>query len=405
MGTPPLRLARGTRTDPVCHAQVAHPLFVPTHIGSVFSRLNQPRHPVDNPYMDPRNVPDVSVVVPMHNELDNLPATVERIAASVAAAGCTYEIVAVDDGSTDATRARLEQMAVSDSHLQVVSYPVNRGRGYALRRGFASARGRIIATIDADLSYDPEFIVRMVRVLEEQPESDFVVGSPYAKGGGTVHVPRGRLLMSRWGNRVLALAMPGKLTAVTGILRAYRREVLDVLDLESNDKEIHLEIVSKALAAGFVPVEIPAVLTGRCRGKSKFLLRATVGSHLIFSFYEKPVLLFGLVGALLVGLGLGVGLHLIFLWQSGVLNPDRPLIPLTMILLVGGLQVLLFGFLGSQIVQVRREVYRTQKNMRMLTQTLAKQYRQDHQGRDDIIVTPSVRQSRPRTAPEHTSVV
>jgi glycosyltransferase involved in cell wall biosynthesis len=309
--------------------------------------------------------PDISVVVPMHNEADNLPEVVLRIATAVADAGHTYEVVAVDDGSTDGTLTCLEATVRKQEWLRIVSYSKNRGRGYALRRGFAAARGRIIVTIDADLSYSPDYIAGMVRLLDERPEVDFVVGSPYAKGGSTQQVPWGRLFMSRWGNRILGLAMPGGLTAVTGILRAYRRHVLSALDLESDDKELHLEIVSKALAAGFVPAEMPAVLTGRRRGKSKFLLRATVASHLIFSFYEKPILLFGLIGALIMGFGVGSGIRLIYMWQTGTLNPTRPLISLTVILLVAGLQVLLFGFLGSQIVQVRRELFRVQKNIRL----------------------------------------
>jgi glycosyltransferase involved in cell wall biosynthesis len=304
----------------------------------------------------------------MHNEADNLPEVVLRIAAAAADTGREFEVVCVDDGSTDGTKMYLEAIARANPWLTVVSYPTNRGRGYALRRGFAAARHAIIATIDADLSYSPDFIPRMLEILDERPEVDFVVGSPYAKGGGTRDVPRGRLFMSRWGNRVLGMAMPGGLTAVTGILRAYRRHVLDTLDLESCDKEIHLEIVSKALAAGYVSAEMPAVLTGRRRGKSKFLLRATVASHLLFSFYERPILLFGVIGALILGLGLGSGLRLVFLWQSGTLNPTRPLVSLTVILLVAGLQVILFGFLGSQIVQVRRELFRLQKNVKQAFQ-------------------------------------
>jgi glycosyltransferase involved in cell wall biosynthesis len=295
----------------------------------------------------------------------------------MAASARSFEIVAVDDGSTDETHSRLESMAAADARLRVVSYSRNRGRGYALRRGFAAARGAIIASIDADLSYAPEHILGLLHVLDERPDVDFVVGSPYAEGGHTQNVPAGRLWISRWGNRVLGLAMPGGLTTVTGILRAYRREVLDVLDLESNDKDLHLEIVSKAIAAGFVPAEMPATLTGRRRGKSKFFFKATIASHLIFSFYEKPVLLFGLIGALFVGLGLGAGLHLITLWQSGTLNPDRPLVSLTVILLVAGLQILLFGFLGSQIVQIRRELFRTQKAIKLSMRAPVEPTRED----------------------------
>jgi glycosyltransferase involved in cell wall biosynthesis len=262
-------------------------------------------------------------------------------------------------------------MAQAQPRLRIVSYPKNRGRGHALRKGFEAATGTIIVTIDADLSYHPSHILGMLDLLDSRPEVDFVVGSPYTRGGTTENVPKGRLFISRWGNRILGLAMPGGLTTVTGILRAYRREVLDVLDLESNDKDLHLEIVSKAIAAGFTPAEMPATLTGRARGKSKFYFKATVASHLLFSFYEKPVLLFGLIGALILGLGLGTGVHLVYLWQTESLNPDRPLVSLTVILLVAGLQVLLFGFLGSQIVQVRRELFRTQKTVKLAMNKLA----------------------------------
>lgn len=335
------------------------------------------------------NRPEISVVVPMHNEVENLPGTIDRIRDSMTVLGRSFEIVAVDDGSTDATRSRLECMEREDPRVRVVSYALNRGRGYALRRGFAAARGEIIATIDADLSYAPEHLPAMVRVLDSHPDADFVVGSPYAAQGRTEGVPAGRLWISRLGNRVLGLAMPGRLTAVTGILRAYRRSVLDVLDLESNGKEIHLEIVSKAIAAGFTPVEMPAVLTGRRRGKSKFLLRATVASHLVFSFYEKPVMLFGLIGALLMGLGLGSGARLIYMWQSGTLNPNRPLISLTVILLVAGLQIILFGFLGSQIVQVRRELYRTQKTIRQFGQSMRQTSAPDDSSAPTMVENPA----------------
>ena len=339
-----------------------------------------------------QSLPEISVVVPMHNELDNLPSTVDRISSILAGTSRSFEIVAVDDGSTDSTRSRLESIAQSDPRLQVVTYAKNRGRGYALRRGFDAARGSIIVTIDADLSYDPSHIIGMLAILEERPEIDFVVGSPYTKGGATENVPKGRLLISRWGNRVLGLAMPGGLTTVTGILRAYRREVLDVLDLESNDKDLHLEIVSKAIAAGFTPAEMPATLTGRQRGKSKFFFKATVASHLIFSFYEKPILLFGLIGALMMGLGLGTGVHLIYLWQTESLNPSRPLVSLTVILMVAGLQVVLFGFLGSQIVQIRRELFRTQKTVKVAMNAILK-----HDDRRTVSSTPKTSEQIPES--------
>jgi len=320
-----------------------------------------------------REVPEISVVVPMYNEADNLPGTLLRIADALEPLGRPFEIVAVNDGSTDDTEDVLHKAKQLHPWLKVISYTPNRGRGYAQRQGFAVAAGAYILTTDADLSYEPKYLAQMVRTLDLHPDVDFVIGSPYAPGGGIERVPPGRLFLSRWGNRVLGFAMPGGIRTVTGILRAYRREVLDSLDLDSDGKEINLEIVSKAVAAGFVPFEIPAVLTGRKKGKSKFLLKATVVSHLLFSFFERPVMLFGFVGAVLVALGLLGGTHLIYLWQTGNLNPNRPLITLVVILLVSGLQIALFGFLGTQLVRIHRELFRIQRENKQLARRLAEQ--------------------------------
>ncbi len=316
----------------------------------------------DNPKMNTNQpAPDISVVVPMYNEADNLPGTLLRIAETLEPLGQSFEIVAVDDGSSDDTVSILRETAQLQPWVRVVSYSPNRGRGYAQRCGFAEARGQIIMTTDADLSYHPKYLVQMAHTLTEQPAVDFVIGSPYMAGGGAADVPPGRLAISRWGNRVLGFAMPGGIKTVTGILRAYRREVLDSLDLSSDGKEINLEIISKALAAGFTAREIPAVLTGRKQGKSKFALKATVISHLLFSFFERPAMLFGLVGALLFGLGLAGGVYLTWQWQVGDLNPVRPLFTLVAILLVSGLQIALFGFLGTQMVRIYRELFRIQR--------------------------------------------
>ena len=324
-------------------------------------------HPIRN---QGRGKPAISVVVPMFNEADNLPGTLLRIADALEPLVRPFEIVAVNDGSTDDTEKILRESEQLHPWLTVVSYTSNRGRGYAQRRGFAAAAGEYVLTTDADLSYHPRYLAEMVQALDSQPDVDFVIGSPYAPGGKTKDVPSGRLLVSRWGNRVLGFAMPGRLRTVTGILRGYRREVLDSLNLTSDGKEINLEIVSKAVAAGFVPLEIPAVLTGRKKGKSKFVLKATVVSHLLFSFFERPMILFGVVGAVLVGLGLTGGAHLIYLWQTGTLNPDRPLVTLVVILLVAGLQISLFGFLGTQLARIHRELFRIQRENKQLARRL-----------------------------------
>lgn len=310
-----------------------------------------------------RDLPAFSVVVPMFNEEENARRTLEQLTDASSLLRLPFELVPVNDGSKDGTPQLLRQLAREDSRVRPVSYEHNRGRGRALREGFRAARGKIVCTIDADLSYGPEYVPAMVTLLLEHPDLDYVVGSPYMPGGGTEGVPVHRLWVSRLGNRVLALAMGCGIHTVTGVLRAYRKDVLDSLDLESEGKELHPEIIAKAHAAGFSGLEMPAVLKTRTRGHSSFNLRATALSHLVFSLHERPMLLFGLVGLCLMGVGLALGGYLAFQWAFGSLNPGRPLMTLFPLLFVGGLQIVLFGFLGSQLVHLRRELYRLRRKV------------------------------------------
>jgi len=309
--------------------------------------------------------PVVSVVVPMYNESENAARTLQRLGEALMLLEQPFELIPVDDGSTDDTRQVLIACACEDGRIRPVSYRPNRGRGYAIRAGFKAARGRIVCSTDADLSYAPEYVSAMASLLLENPSIDYVVGSPYVEGGGTEGVPPFRLWVSKWGNRILSVAMACGIRTVTGVLRAYRREVLASLDLESDGKELHPEILAKAHAAGFHGIEMPAVLTRRQRGSSKFRLRATAWSHLLFSWHQRPMLLFGAAGMLVILAGLLLGGFLAWQWLAGTLNPNRPLMMLFPLLLVSGLQIVLFGFLGSQIVILRRELYRLRRDSRL----------------------------------------
>jgi dolichol-phosphate mannosyltransferase len=286
---------------------------------------------------------DVSIVVPMHNESDNVSDTLEQISRELRTAGYNFQIVAVDDGSTDDTAKKLYAHSANAEWLQVVSYQPNRGRGYAIRAGIAASSGEIICTIDADLSYSPDHLTRMIALLQKYEKLDCVVGSPYASGGSTEGVPFLRLLISRLGNRVISRAIGGTIKTTTGVLRAYRKDCIKSMELFSSGKELHLEIISKLLAAGYNVIEMPATLRSRKKGKSKFRFRAIAASHLLFSMHEKPMLLFGLIGLGLIGLGLLGGAYVVYLWQSGTLNPDRPLMTLLVLFILTGIQILMFG--------------------------------------------------------------
>jgi glycosyltransferase involved in cell wall biosynthesis len=304
---------------------------------------------------------DLSIVIPMFNEADNAESTLKRVEEALAPFRGTYEIIAVNDGSLDNTLEILNGIAERNKKVQVISYPKNVGRGMALRKGFQKSTGEMVVSIDADLSYDPDYILDLVETLKKEPDIDLVLASPYMPGGGVKNVPSLRLWVSKWGNKILRLAMPNRIYTSTGIFRAYRRRLLDSLELESDGKEIHLEILSRALALGYRVKESPAILTSRKRGKSKFKFRKTAISHLAFSVFEKPMIIFGFIGLVTLAIGLLIGLYIAYLRFLGDLTPGRPLITFAILLILGGIQILSFGFIALQIVSLRREILRTQK--------------------------------------------
>jgi dolichol-phosphate mannosyltransferase len=304
---------------------------------------------------------DLSIIIPMFNEAENAKSTLKQVEEAMASFQGTYEIVAVNDGSTDNTLEELKRVADKNEKVKVVSYAKNFGRGRALREGFKGSRGEIVVSIDADLSYHPNYIIDFVETLRTEQDIDFVLASPYMPGGGVQNVPFHRLWISRFGNKILRFAMPNRIYTSTGIFRAYRKKVLDSLEIESDGKEIHLEILSKALALGYRVKESPAILTSRKKGKSKFKFRKTAISHLVFSVFEKPVIIFGFVGLLTLAIGFLIGMYIVYLRLLGDLTPGRPLITFAILLILGGIQILSFGFIAIQIVSLRREILRIQK--------------------------------------------
>jgi len=276
---------------------------------------------------------DLSIIVPMFNEAENAESTLNRVKDALASFRGTYEIIVVNDGSLDNTLDILNGLAEQDRKLKVVSYSKNVGRGMALRKGFKESSGEIVVSIDADLSYDPNYIIDFVETLRTEQDIDFVLASPYMPGGSVQNVPALRLYISKLGNKILRFAMPNRIYTSTGIFRAYRKKVLDSLEIESDGKEIHLEILSKALALGYRVKESPAILTSRKKGKSKFKFRKTAISHLVFSVFEKPVIIFGFVGLLTLAIGFLIGMYIVYLRLWGDLTPGRPLITFAILLI------------------------------------------------------------------------
>jgi len=203
----------------------------------------------------------ISVIAPMYNEEANIIRTYNELEAELSRfSEMDYEILFIDDGSTDNSLTKAEKLAAEKKCLKVYGYPKNQGRGMALRTGFENAKGDLIITIDFDLSYSADHIGKMIDVLVKESDIDAVFVSAYMPGGMTVGVPKFRLFVSKIGNLVYRNVFSTKIYTSTCVVRGYRRDAIKYLLLTEKDKEIHLEIISKALANGLRIQEIPGTL-------------------------------------------------------------------------------------------------------------------------------------------------
>ncbi|NYB26375.1 MAG: glycosyltransferase [Methanobacteriaceae archaeon] len=310
----------------------------------------------------------VSIVIPMYNEEENVIRTLEII-DKISKNFDDYEIIVVDDGSSDDTYSLASNFQSNNSsNVHILKHPVNMGMGRALRTGFEKASGDAIVTIDADLSYESSYIPKLIDELDES--TDIVVGSQYMVGGKTENIPPLRLFISKTANKLVGYAMANNLSTVTGVLRAYREEVLDSIELDSDGTEINPEIISKAKAVGFNIKEVPVTLKGRELGKSKVRYRRTTISHLLFSFYEKPMILFGVIGLIICLIGIISAFYLFYQFLIGTLDPTRPLMLFMVLMILSGIQILIFGFVSTQISLLKREIYVVQKENKLLRKKL-----------------------------------
>jgi glycosyltransferase involved in cell wall biosynthesis len=199
----------------------------------------------------------------------------------------------------------------------------NRGRGRAIRTGFEASTGRFVICLDADLSYSPDHIPRLLEPLRSG-RADITLASAYHPEGQVTNVPLARALMSKWGNRVLSAGLRGKFNTVTCVVRGYTRDVLDHLELINDGKDLHLEIIQKAELFGLRVVEVPAHLKWRDRDRGQkrktrlldyipFLsMSGTIASHLSYNYVLRPgaILNIPVIGLLIAAV---LGMLLLFI--------------------------------------------------------------------------------------------
>jgi glycosyltransferase involved in cell wall biosynthesis len=244
----------------------------------------------------------VSVLVPAKDEAENLPLFMEQAAAVLGKDGLTYEVVVVDDGSTDATPAVLDRLKGKYPFLRSVRHRSRRGIADALRTGFLNARGSVLVFYPADLQFKPEDIPRLVAPIVGG-EADMVTG--YKQGKYE------KAFVSRIYNFLSRTLFDVRVKDLNSV-KAYRREIMEQLPVRP---DWHRYMIVLAASYGFTVTEIPVPLYPRHAGKSKFGIgRIPVGVLDMLSvwfelrFGQKPLLLFGMLGAGLFGLGVLAGL-------------------------------------------------------------------------------------------------
>jgi len=211
----------------------------------------------------------------------------------------SWEMIIVNDGSTDQTGDLAEAFAGGRENIRVFHHVVNFGLGQALRTAFNQCRGDYVVTMDMDLSYSPDHIESLLYTIGET-KADVVIASPYMKGGKTSNVPLKRLLLSKCANRFLSFFAPGKLSTLTGMVRVYEEKLLKKICLKANGFEINTEIIYKAWLLRSRIIEIPAHLDwSELRGikrnrKSSFRILRTSLNYFSSGFMFKPFQFFRL---------------------------------------------------------------------------------------------------------------
>jgi glycosyltransferase involved in cell wall biosynthesis len=297
--------------------------------------------------------PEISVVVPLLNEQDNIGPLYEQITQTLAGEH-DYEIIFVDDGSSDNSFNILTGLQKADSTVCVIRFRKNFGQTAALAAGFAHARGRIIVAIDADLQNDPADIPKMVKKLNE----GFDVVSGWRKKRHDNAITR--LLPSVIANWLISKITKVKLHDFGCTLKAYRREVLAETKLYG---EMHRFIPALASWSGAEIAEIVVNHRPRTVGVAKYGLGRTwkvlldlITVNFLGSFSTKPIYIFGGLGLLSALGSVVIGLTVIYQKViSGVDMSGNPLLILTAVFIIATIQFILMGLLAELLVRTYHE--------------------------------------------------
>ena len=295
---------------------------------------------------------DITVVIPLFNEAESLRELHERIVAALEPSGKSFEVLFIDDGSRDGSFDELRRLQEDDDRVRAIRFRRNYGKSAALAVGFEESRGEVVVTMDGDLQDDPAEVPAMVDLLDE----GFDLVSGWKK---TRKDPLSKRIPSKLFNRVTGIVSGLRLHDFNCGLKAYRRTVVETIPVYG---ELHRYLPVLAHWAGFRVTETPVLHHPRKHGRSKFGLgRFTHGFfdlltvYFVSNYTRRPLHLFGSFGLLSFAIGVGIALYLTWLWLTGIGIGTRPLLLLSVFLMVLGIQLVSMGLIAEMIAhQARR---------------------------------------------------
>ncbi|MBN8868788.1 MAG: glycosyltransferase family 2 protein [Solirubrobacterales bacterium] len=296
---------------------------------------------------------DLTVVIPALNEREALPDLIQEINQAVEPLDLEWQILVVDDGSTDRTYEMLEEMAASDERVGAIRLRRNFGKSAALAVGLAATDADVVITIDGDGQDDPADIP----LLLEQLDQGFDLVSGWKRDRQD---PASRRLASKAFNWFTARATGIRMHDMNCGFKAYRGECARSIDVYG---EMHRFMPALAEQQGWSTTEVPVNHRARTHGKSRFGLERYMRGALdlltvvfVGRYQYRPLHFFGWLGSGLTLIGLLICLYLTILKIGGSAIGERPLLFLGVLLIVVGVQLLTLGLLGQMLVLARREI-------------------------------------------------
>ncbi|MFP4297310.1 MAG: glycosyltransferase family 2 protein [Spirulinaceae cyanobacterium] len=304
--------------------------------------------------MRPKIAFDLSVVIPIYNEIESLPQLIENLTTHLETLDLRYEILCIDDGSTDGSAQLLKKYAQTHPALRAILLRRNYGQTPAMAAGFNHARGQVIITLDGDLQNDPQDIPRLLAKLNEG--YDLVSGWRKNRQDAALT----RLLPSKIANWLIGSITGVKVHDYGCTLKAYRAELVADMNLYG---ELHRFLPALAFIEGARIAELPVHHHARQYGSSKYGLSRTfrvvmdlLTVYFMRKFLTRPMHVFGMLGIVTTVLGVVLGFYLTYVKLG--LNQDigdRPLLILVAILILTGVQMFSIGLLGELLMRTYHE--------------------------------------------------